>query len=251
MQLTDSHTTEYITRLREEPILLALADKAVSYFQRVKDAKNVAFVALRQAEHFYYKTENVYLSMRKLAEASKVGGVEPADVKATPTEIGGAENKSAAANGIAGACSEVLLDVLLLGFVYGILTNYTQETLIILYNRTKMSVTGCYGTKLQNKHVPCAVNGTTAAGEAVEIEEKFTDPIKLTIPQDFHLPECCHKLMRDLTQQIFLNGDERSKARAVLTHIYHMCIHDGFQKARELLLMSHLQVRCYFFEGKN
>lgn len=34
----------------------------------------------------------------------------------------------------------------------------------------------------------------------VDPEEKFTDPIKLTIPQDFHLPECCHALMRDLVQ---------------------------------------------------
>ena len=108
-QLTDSHTTEYIARLREEPVLLALADKAVAYFQRVKDPRNVAFVALRQAEHFYYKTDTVYAAMRALVEASKASGVEPADVKATPTpaapgaHAGGAENKSAAANGINGA----------------------------------------------------------------------------------------------------------------------------------------------------
>lgn len=104
VQLTDSHTTEYIARLREEPILLALADKAIAYFQRVRDTRNVAFVALRQAEHFYYKTETVYAAMRNLVEASKASGVDPADVKATPTEpvATGAENKSARANGIVG-----------------------------------------------------------------------------------------------------------------------------------------------------
>lgn len=107
LQLTDSHTTEYIARLREEPVLLALADKAVAYFKRVKEPRNVAFVALRQAEHFYYKTDTVYAAMRALVEASKASGVEPADVKATPAPAvagaGGAENKSAAANGINGA----------------------------------------------------------------------------------------------------------------------------------------------------
>jgi translation initiation factor 3 subunit C len=98
MQLTDSHTTEYIARLREEPILLALADKAVSYFQRIKDNRNFAFVSLRQAEHFYYKTESVYVAMRNLIEASKASGVEPADVKATPSET--AAEKSSQPNGI-------------------------------------------------------------------------------------------------------------------------------------------------------
>jgi hypothetical protein len=87
------------------------------------------------------------------------------------------------------------------------------------------------------------VNG--AAGEGLEAEEKFTDPIKLTIPQNFHLPECCHKLMQDLVQMIYVHGDERSKARAVLTHIYHKCIHDDFHSARDALLMSHLQARFY------
>lgn len=83
-----------------------------------------------------------------------------------------------------------------------------------------------------------------AVGEGAEQEEKFTDPIKLTIPQDFKLPECCHALMRQLVQLIYVNGDERSKARAVLTHIYHQCIHDHFHSARDMLLMSHLQVRA-------
>lgn len=98
-------------------------------------------------------------------------------------------------------------------------------------------------TRQNDKTTHCAraVNG--AAGEAAEAEEKFTDPIKLTPPQDFHLPECCHTLMRTLARTIYINGDERSKARAVLTQIYHKCIHDDFHSARDMLLMSHLQVR--------
>lgn len=61
--------------------------------------------------------------------------------------------------------------------------------------------------------------------------------------QDYELPDDCHVLMKTLTGTIYVHGDERSKARAVLAHIYHKCIHGDFHSARDSLLMSHLQVR--------
>ena len=69
--MTDSHTTEYIARLREEPILLALADRVSTYLQRIGDHSSKAFISLRQAEHFYYKSSAVYNSMRQLVETTK------------------------------------------------------------------------------------------------------------------------------------------------------------------------------------
>lgn len=174
--MTDSHTTEYIARLREEPLLLALSHKVSVYLERIGDQANRAEIALRQTEHFYYKTDAVYGAMRHLVEVAKTRDITPAGAE------GGQEN--AAPNGAA------------------------------------------------------AANGAAAEGEG---EEKFDDLIKLPMPKDFSLPEDCHRLMKALVDTIYVHGDERSKARAVLCHIYHKCIHGDFHSARDALLMSHLQ----------
>jgi Eukaryotic translation initiation factor 3 subunit 8 N-terminus len=76
LQMTDSHTTEYIARLREEPILLALAEQVAQYLGRIGDHAGRAFIALRQAEHFYYKTAAVYSAMRSLIETTKAREAE-------------------------------------------------------------------------------------------------------------------------------------------------------------------------------
>jgi translation initiation factor 3 subunit C len=179
--MTDSHTTEYISRLREEPILLALAEKVSAYLRRINDHSSCAFIALRQAEHFYYKTESVYVAMRNLVERTKA---QEAAAAASPP----AATAQVGENGAAVASS-------------------------------------------------AAADSEVAATE----EEKFESLIQLPLPQDFSLPDDCHGLMKDLVDTIYVHGDERSKARAVLVHIYHKSIHGQFHSARDGLLMSHLQ----------
>jgi hypothetical protein len=85
------------------------------------------------------------------------------------------------------------------------------------------------------------VDGHTDADGAPGNVEQLDTLIKLPMPKDFKLPEDCHALMKDLVQTVYVHGEERSKARAVLTHIYHKSIHGDFHGARDLLLMSHLQ----------
>ena len=68
------------------------------------------------------------------------------------------------------------------------------------------------------------------------------EKIVVPIPADFVLPESVHELVRALTQTIYRHGDERSKARAAICTTYARCIADDFYTARDMLLMSHLQV---------
>jgi len=56
LQVIDPHTHEYMDRLRDEPVFLALSQKVHDYFARISDTRNQSKVALRLIEHFYYKT---------------------------------------------------------------------------------------------------------------------------------------------------------------------------------------------------
>ena len=49
--------------------------------------------------------------------------------------------------------------------------------------------------------------------------------------------------MDRLCRYIYVNDkEERIRPRAMLCHIYHYALHDEWYKARDLMLMSHLQV---------
>ena len=57
-------------------------------------------------------------------------------------------------------------------------------------------------------------------------------------------PGSVTQVMGSLTRSVYGHGDERAKSRAMLCNIYALALGDSFHRARDLLLMSHLQETC-------
>jgi hypothetical protein len=59
MQAQDANTTDYIERLKDEELLLELADVIKAYYIKVDKPAAAARIAAMQVEHLYYKHSSI------------------------------------------------------------------------------------------------------------------------------------------------------------------------------------------------
>lgn len=67
LQVIDPHTHLYLQRLKDEVFFLALGGKVLEFVQSRENMRGKSMLALRLMDHYYYKSENVYLALRSLA----------------------------------------------------------------------------------------------------------------------------------------------------------------------------------------
>jgi len=66
--------------------------------------------------------------------------------------------------------------------------------------------------------------------------------VTIPVPLDYAMEDNSAVAIKRLVGVVFQHGDERAKARSMLCYIYHKALHGDFYSARDMLLMSHLQV---------
>ena len=177
LQMTDPHTNEYLVRLKDEAVLLAVAQRVAEYLTSRSDTPWLACVALRQLEHYYFKTAAVFEALKKAA-------VQPMAINMRDAE-------------------------------------------------SRIS----FAMENADAVVEDADADVKAVGKEGADDGKVVLELQLVIDQSTTLTS----VNRDLAALVFSYGDERMKARALLCLVFHHSLMGQYHRARDMLLMSHLQ----------
>jgi len=201
LQVTDPHTAEYMSRLRDEAVLLALTQRVSMYLESRKDNAGVARIALRQLEHLYFKTDAVFAALRRACAEPM-----PVTMRDIETRMSFAleRDDGTAADADADAVDE----------------DEREDERLADGN---------------------ALGGPSGPGARPDLSGGATVLLRLAFDAgDAADGSGLAPLVRRLAQICFQHGDERAKARALLCLVFHLSLRNEFYVARDTLLTSHL-----------
>ena len=217
LQLQDPHMPEYVARLKDEVPLVNLMQDTLAYYDSKKDdgpesQQEVARVAARIVEHIYYREQSLFNTAMQNAVKRKqvlLLSLETADAAAArAVEEADADDEARAAAGEAADDDD-----------------------------------DSDGSDAPPPKAESALRqaAKAAAKEAKEARVTFDD---FTVPRAMDLAQ----EMGSLAARVFAHGAERAKTRTMLCHVYHSALHEKYQEARDLLLMSHLADTIHQFD---
>ncbi len=74
LQHINPHTSEYVTRLRDESTVVSLAAAVGGYYHRIGDPAASAMAKLLELQHIYYKHDSIALAVHRAQAFSNVYG---------------------------------------------------------------------------------------------------------------------------------------------------------------------------------
>lgn len=178
LQIIDPHTTEYVTRLRDEMQLIMLAYRCREYAERVRDLDELCRSNMRLVDHMYYKVIYILYKYRTL-----------------------------------------------------LLRTIHCTNLCIFFCFFNLFFFCYYGAIILLQHENVLRIMVKAVGDNLGREVAGAAD-----PSSFLVEMCKFLYTHDSTARL--------RTRAMLCHIYHFALHDKWFEARNLMLMSHLQVCC-------
>ena len=220
LQLQDPHTPDYVARLKDEVPLVNLMQDTLAYYdgkcslsgleheEAELTAKEGARVAARIVEHVHYREQSLFNTAMQNAIKRKQALNEAADAS---------EKEATAAAAAAAADDE----------------RRAEE------DEEQEEEEGDEPAAKPISAARKAANTTQAAAKAARLaHEEFAVPRAMDLRSE----------LSSLARRVYASGTERAKTRTLLCVVYHAALHERYQEARDLLLMSHLADSIHQFD---
>ena len=215
LQLADPHTPDYVSRLKDEVPLINLMQDTLAYYDGQRAAGKIAAEeADREAARVAARiVEHIHYREQSLFSTAMQNAIKRKQVLKEQAEAAAEAEEAAVA--AADADDE---------------------------RRAEEEQDDDDDDEDVVKPVTEARKAANAAVAAAKAAKKAYD--EFVVPRDMNL----RTEITTLARRVYASGSERAKTRTLLCVVYHAGLHERYEEARDLLLMSHLADAIHQFD---